>query len=403
MEVVELSHGICIHCPAQLLHVRNVKAPEQRIRHSQPARKLGQLIEGQQVQVPKEEEAGHQTGNEDQIAVVLGLLGGTRRAGVDDSGEMVLGDFSLGSVLFDPLCGCFGHGSIIARADRLGRVTELGRHKLGKHSAAELSASMDDYQLAEALVREAGNLALMMRQGGLEGQRKTSISDVVTAADHAAEAYVLEQLQRCRPEDGILGEEGTSIRGSSGRTWVIDPVDGTYNFLHGSTYWCSAIALKDASGVVLGAIFQPEEDKLWLGGLARTATLNGERLATFHSDGAGRSGTPLAELGAATYIHPGWLADPMCAMPWHAAATSAAALRMLGSGSCDLGRVADGQLGCWFQHSCPEWDWLPGKAIVRAAGGSADTVRVNGLDWFMAGGQTAVRELREALLSGSVG
>ena len=284
-------------------------------------------------------------------------------------------------------------------------MTELGKHRLGRHSTAELNPALDDYQLAEALVREAGTLALLMRQAGLEGRQKTSVSDVVTAADHAAEAYVLEQLQRCRPDDGILGEEGASVDGTSGRTWVIDPVDGTYNFLHGSTYWCSAIALKDSSGVVLGGIFQPEEDKLWLGGTARPATLNGERLTTFGDagvPGAGRSDTPLSELGAATYIHPTWLADPLCAMPWHAAATSAAALRMFGSGSCDLSRVADGELGCWFQHSCPEWDWLPGKAIVIAAGGAADVVRVNGLDWFVAGGSTAVRQLRAALESGSV-
>ena len=77
-------------------------------------------------------------------------------------------------------------------------------------------------------MREAGTLALLMRQAGLEGRQKTSVSDVVTAADHAAEAYVLEQLQRCRPDDGILGEEGASVDGTSGRTWVIDPVDGTY-------------------------------------------------------------------------------------------------------------------------------------------------------------------------------
>ncbi len=284
-------------------------------------------------------------------------------------------------------------------------MTELGKHRLGRHSTAELDPSLDDYQLAEALVREAGQLALLMRLAGLEGQQKTSISDVVTAADHAAEAYVLEQLQRCRPDDGILGEEGASVAGQSGRTWVIDPVDGTYNFLHGSTYWCSAIALKDSSGVLLGAIFQPEEDKLWIGGTTRSATLNGERLTSFEprdDGGAGRSDTPLSELGAATYIHPTWLADPMCAMPWHAAATSAAALRMFGSGSCDLSRVADGELGCWFQHSCPEWDWLPGKAIVLAAGGAADVVRVNGLEWFLAGGTTAVRQLRAALESGSV-
>ena len=229
---------------------------------------------------------------------------------------------------------------------------------------------------------------------------------MVTAADHAAESYVLEQLRRCRPNDSVLGEEGASVAGSSGRTWVIDPVDGTFNFLHGSTYWCSAIALKDSSGAGLGAIFQPEEDKLWLGGTSRAATLNGEKLVTFlpgASGGTGRSDTPLADLGAATYIHPTWLADPMCAMPWHAAATSAAALRMFGSGSCDLGRVADGELGSWFQHSCPEWDWLPGKAIVEAAGGATDVVRVNGLDWFIAGGTTAVQQLRAALSSGGVG
>ncbi|QHK21668.1 inositol monophosphatase [Pseudarthrobacter psychrotolerans] len=277
----------------------------------------------------------------------------------------------------------------------------------GRHSALELDPALDDYQLASALVREAGQLALLMRMAGLQPQQKTSISDVVTAADHAAEAYVLGQLQRCRPEDGILGEEGASVAGTSGRTWVIDPVDGTYNFLHGSTYWCSALALKDSSDVLLGAIFQPEEDKLWLGGTAHAATLNGDVLTAYQDTGAGQDGrarnaTALAELGAATYIHPTWLMDPLCAMPWHAAATSAAALRMFGSGSCDLGRVADGQLGCWFQHSCPEWDWLPGKAIVRAAGGATDTVRINGLDWFMAGGTTAVRELRAALESGSV-
>ncbi|WP_426302320.1 inositol monophosphatase family protein [Arthrobacter sp. R-11] len=272
----------------------------------------------------------------------------------------------------------------------------------GRHSAVELDPALDDYELASALVREAGQLALLMRMGGLQADRKTSVSDVVTAADRAAEAYVLEQLRRCRPDDGILGEEGSSVAGSSGRTWVIDPVDGTYNFLHGSAYWCSAIALKRDGGgsddggpdpeAILGAVYQPEPDKLWVGGESHPATLNGERIA-------GPSTTPLAELCAATYIHPTWLADPRAAMPWHAAAVSAASLRMFGSGSCDLGRVADGELGCWFQHSCPEWDWLPGKAIVRAAGGDTAVVRVNGLDWFLAGGPTAVNELRAALTS----
>ena len=274
---------------------------------------------------------------------------------------------------------------------------------IGRHSAVELDPSLDDYQLASALVREAGQLALLMRMAGLQSQQKTSVSDVVTAADHAAEAYVLEQLRRCRPEDGILGEEGASVQGTSGRTWVIDPVDGTYNFLHGSTYWCSAIALKDSSDVLLGRHLPAR------GGQA----LAGRQAPARHPErrdpegvprrpGSPQRAPPLPNWARPPTSTPRWLMDPLCAMPWHAAATSAAALRMLGSGSCDLGRVADGQLGCWFQHSCPEWDWLPGKAIVRAAGGAVDTVRVNGLEWFMAGGTTAVRELRAALESGSV-
>ena len=116
--------------------------------------------------------------------------------------------------------------------------------------------------------------------------------------------------------------------------------------------------------MLLGAIFQPEEDKLWLGGTSQHATLNGEQLTTFRDgDRAAADRTPpLSELGAATYIHPTWLADPMCAMPWHAAATSAAALRMFGSGSCDLGRVADGAAGLLVPAQ------LPGMGLAARQG-----------------------------------
>ena len=285
-------------------------------------------------------------------------------------------------------------------------MTELGKHRLGRHSTAELNPALDDYQLAEALVREAGTLALLMRQAGLEGRQKTSVSDVVTAADHAAEAYVLEQLRRCRPDDGILGEEGASVAGTSGRTWVIDPVDGTYNFLHGSTYWCSAIALKDSSGVLLGAIFQPEEDKLWLGGTARPATLNGERLTTFRPDGVRAPAVPTPRCPNSaprpTSTPPGSPTrcapcpgtpprppPPRCACSAPAPATSAGwPTANWAAGSSTAARSGTG---------------CPGKAIVLAAGGAADVVRVNGLDWFVAGGTTAVRQLRAALESGSVG
>lgn len=266
----------------------------------------------------------------------------------------------------------------------------------------DLDPALDDAQLASALVRNAGRMALAMRAEGLNGERKTSVSDVVTAADKAAEKYVLQQLRNCRPEDGILGEEGAQFTGSSGRTWVIDPVDGTYNFLSGSSYWCSAIALRVDGGdpvdpqVLLGAVYQPQEEKLWLGGQQIPATLNGERLPV-------PSQASLDQLSAATYLHPTWLARPEAAAPWLAAVAELATFRLLGSGSCDLSRVAQGEWGCWFQHSTPLWDWLPGKAIVTAAGGVTEVLRVNGLNWFVAGGAAAVAGLRAALASGELG
>lgn len=261
-----------------------------------------------------------------------------------------------------------------------------------------LTPSREDFDLAADLVREAGQLALRMRGGGLDVQQKTSVSDVVTAADHAAEKLIVERLRALRPEDGIVGEEGASVRGSSGRSWVIDPVDGTYNFSSGSTYWCSALALRSDDTApldgdpeaLLGAVYQPQEDRLYLGGIGRPATLNGGALVM--------DDAPLDRISAGSYLHPTWLPRPEVAEPWARAASRTATIRMLGSGSCDLGSVASGRLGAWFQHSCPEWDWLPGKAIVLAAGGATDVVEVNGFRWHIAGGRTAVREIRSALV-----
>ena len=263
-----------------------------------------------------------------------------------------------------------------------------------------LDPALSDADLAAALVRGAADIALRMRESGLSAVEKTSVSDVVTAADTAAESYVLWQLRRCRPDDSILGEEGAAHAGSSGRTWVVDPVDGTFNFFSVSTYWCSALALtgtadpdalQDAE-VLIGAIYQPQENRLWLGGTLQAATLNG---LPIHADPR----QDVAQLCAGTYIHPSWLAQPNAGGPWHAAAMLPASLRMFGSGSCDLGRVAQAELGAWFQHSCPAWDWLPGKGIVRAAGGDTAVVRVNGLDWFVAGPAGAVAQLGAALQS----
>lgn len=93
-----------------------------------------------------------------------------------------------------------------------------------------VNTTIDNIHLATHLVYTAGNLAYRMRGQGLTIDTKTSISDVVTQADRAAEEYVTSTLIQQRPDDSVLGEEGTLRLRESGTRWTIDPVDGTYNF-----------------------------------------------------------------------------------------------------------------------------------------------------------------------------
>lgn len=252
-----------------------------------------------------------------------------------------------------------------------------------------------DAELAAALVREAGQLALDMRAAGIGTDYKTSISDVVTDADRAAEDFVAAALEALRPDDGVLGEEGASRESKTGRTWVVDPVDGTYNFSQGSDYFCSALALATgdpaAGQASIGAVHRPATDTTWLasdGALTRDGVAL-ERL----------SDAQLHEKALVTYLHPTSMADPGVCETWLRAARGAATIRMFGAGSVDLANIASGQMGGWLQHSVADWDWLPGKALVEAAGGRAVKVDAGGVTWCVAGSEQLVCEVEARLLS----
>lgn len=248
---------------------------------------------------------------------------------------------------------------------------------------------MNDAELAARLVREAGALAHRMRAEGLEAQSKTSVSDVVTAADHAAERLVVETLLAERPDDGVLGEEGASRTGTSGRTWVIDPVDGTYNFVAWLDWWCSAIALTDGDELVLGAIHHPATGRTFVGGPDLPSTVDGVPISLVDR--------PLAESCLLTYLHPPYL-DHQVGTAWDRMSGGAATFRVLGSGSMDATAVAEGRMQLLCQHSVPPWDELPGAAIIRGAGGVTRKVEAAGVTWYAAGAPTAVDEACAALL-----
>lgn len=257
----------------------------------------------------------------------------------------------------------------------------------------------EDLELAGELVRRAGRLADQMLRQGLDTRHKTSVSDVVSDADHAAEELIVRALRTARPDDGLVGEEGTDQPGKPGRTWFIDPVDGTYNFLSGLPYWCSAIALADrgaagseAGEPVLGAVYHPSMDELWLGGPDRPTTCD-------HVPVRPLADLPLSRLSLASYLHPETLPDDDAREPLLAVLRACATVRMLGSGSLELAAVAGGRLGLWAQLDTLDWDWLPGAALVLGAGGVTEVLRHRGHRWHLAGNRQAVAEAR-ALITG---
>ncbi|WP_181311157.1 inositol monophosphatase family protein [Nocardioides campestrisoli] len=256
---------------------------------------------------------------------------------------------------------------------------------------AENDAGTDDAALASRLVREAAELAARMRAEGLAVETKTSVSDVVTAADRAAEELIVRSLRRLRPDDSILGEEGADHVGTSGRTWVIDPVDGTYNFAAGLDWWCSALALRERAGdrLLLGAVHHEASSSTYVGGPDLAPSVNGRPMAPLVD-------RPLAESCLTTYLHPPFYGGPV-GEAFGRMANGAATVRMLGSGTMDAMAIASGRLHVLCQHSVPPWDELPGAAIIRGVGGRTVRLSVAGVEWYVAGAPTAVAEVCAAL------
>ncbi|MBE7323427.1 inositol monophosphatase [Nocardioides sp. Y6] len=222
-----------------------------------------------------------------------------------------------------------------------------------------------------------------MLASGVESSQKSSRGDLVTAADRAAEQMVVDLLSRARPADGVVGEEDAARQGTSGRTWFVDPVDGTYNFVHGLPWWCSALALQEADEVLLGAVHHTEGDDTWVGGRDLPTTRNGVQLPRLGD-------RDLEDCSVATYLHLDYFSDADVQEPFAAVASGAKAVRSGGSGSMDLAAVADGRLDLWCQRDAERWDWMPGFALVEGVGGTTAHLTVRGHTWSLAGPATAV-------------
>ncbi|MBF2712858.1 inositol monophosphatase [Agrobacterium vitis] len=141
------------------------------------------------------------------------------------------------------------------------------------------AVSSEQATIVEGIAREAGNLALyyFKKLATLPVEKKGHL-DLVTEADTQVEALIIARLREAFPDDGVFGEEGGEITGTSGRIWVIDPIDGTFNYVRGAQNWAVSIGLYEHRRPAFGVIFAPARDLLLIGGHAIVPQLNGKPL-----------------------------------------------------------------------------------------------------------------------------
>ena len=133
-----------------------------------------------------------------------------------------------------------------------------------------------DLELAERAARAAGEVLMTYYGRAPEGlDSKTSATDPVSDADREAERVIRELLSAERPDDGLVGEEGSHIEGEHSRRWIVDPLDGTVNFLYGLRAWGVSIALEDEQGLAVGVVFNPVSGECFAAERGRGATMSG--------------------------------------------------------------------------------------------------------------------------------
>ena len=211
--------------------------------------------------------------------------------------------------------------------------------------------------------REVENLQVSMKGAG----------DFVSKADIAAEEIIREELMGARPTYGWVGEESDAVDGEDPtRRWIVDPLDGTTNFLHGMPHWAVSIALEHKGEVVAGVVYDPTKDEMFFAEKGQGAWINESRLRV-----SGRrrliecvfsTGLPFA--GRADL--PETLQDLARILP------TCAGVRRWGAASLDLAYVAAGRYDGFWERDLKSWDMAAGVVIVREAGGLIEPLSKGG-------------------------
>jgi len=218
--------------------------------------------------------------------------------------------------------------------------------------------------------REAGGLLAERFARGREHDvgSKSTPTDLVSEADLASQRAIRERLGRLRPRDGFLGEEGgdtpqggTGEPGTSGLRWVVDPLDGTVNFVLRIPHWCVTVAVTDEAGTVAGAVYDPIREELFSASRGGAPRLNGEPVAAAEP-------TELAMTMVATGF--GYDARMRAAQADVLLRLIARVrdIRRFGSAALDLAWTAAGRYGAYFERGVKPWDIAAGTLLCETAG-----------------------------------
>jgi len=218
--------------------------------------------------------------------------------------------------------------------------------------------------LAVRAAHAAGAL-LLDRFGGPQAglSAKSSRTDLVSDADRAAEELIVGMIRRERPDDGILAEEGAAADSTTGMGWLVDPLDGTINYLWGVPHWAVSIAATDDGGDLVGVVHDPNRGETFTAVRGAGARLDGARLRLSPSDDLSEAlvGTGFSYVAEQRARQATMLVD------WLPTVRD---VRRFGSAALDLAWVAAGCLDAFYETGLSAWDWAAGAMLVREAGGT---------------------------------
>lgn len=215
-------------------------------------------------------------------------------------------------------------------------------------------------ELAQKVGLDAGAL-LMERPPAFEIESKSTAIDIATQMDKKAEKFIVESLLTARPDDGIIGEEGSAIESKSGITWVIDPLDGTVNYFYGLPGWNVSIAAKDKDGSIVGVVTAPTINSTWWATRGGGAFYNGHQIHCNDPIALDRS-----------LIATGFQYDVSHRITqledFSKLVPIVRDLRRNGAAAVDLCHVAMGALDGYYEAGLKEWDWAAGALVATEAG-----------------------------------